>query len=163
VTVLTNPCLTNSHVTTLLAANPSCCSWPAVWNLIEQRGRIPSHIFLDYALTYLVLGTAVALTLGQLGPATAESPAFLQQLSQQNGRMVAFALAGGFFLAFGVRSKSNLSHSVVFSDLSSVYHMSVEGICAHLLASVCFTVRSYQFLSWVDAVLNWDGSKHLSY
>jgi ABC-type Na+ efflux pump permease subunit len=73
-----------------------------VWNLIEQRGRIPSHIFLDYALTYLVLGTVVALTLGQLGPADASSPRFLQQLSQDNGRMVAFALAGGFFLAFGV-------------------------------------------------------------
>ncbi|KAF6262348.1 ureide permease-domain-containing protein [Scenedesmus sp. NREL 46B-D3] len=76
-------------------------TWPAVWNLIEQRGRVPSHIFLDYALTYLVLGTAVALTLGQLGPATPGSPPFLQQLSQDNSRMVAFALAGGFCLAFG--------------------------------------------------------------
>jgi hypothetical protein len=70
--------------------------------LIEQRGRIPSHIFLDYALTYLVLGTVVALTLGQLGPGTPDSPQFLQQLGQDNGRMVAFAIAGGFFLAFGV-------------------------------------------------------------
>ncbi|WIA38780.1 hypothetical protein OEZ86_002068 [Tetradesmus obliquus] len=76
-------------------------TWPAVWNLIEQRGRIPSHTFLDYALTYLLLGTAAALTLGQLGPENAATPRFLTQLTQDNGRAVAFALAGGFFLAFG--------------------------------------------------------------
>uniref|UniRef100_A0A383VZ22 Uncharacterized protein n=1 Tax=Tetradesmus obliquus TaxID=3088 RepID=A0A383VZ22_TETOB len=76
-------------------------TWPAVWNLIEQRGRIPSHTFLDYALTYLLLGTAAALTLGQLGPEDAAAPRFLTQLQQDNGRAVAFALAGGFFLAFG--------------------------------------------------------------
>lgn len=70
-----------------------------MWNLIEQHGRIPSHIFLDYALTYLVIGSTVALTLGQLGP---EQPNFLEQLQQDNGSMVAFAFAGGFCLALGV-------------------------------------------------------------
>jgi hypothetical protein len=83
-----------------------------VWNLIEQRGRIPAHIFLDYALTYLVLATAIALTLGQLGPGTPETPPFLQQLRQDNGRMVAFAMAGGFFLAFGVSEHEALNTSM---------------------------------------------------
>ncbi len=39
---------------------------PVVWNLIEKRGRRPSHTFLDYALTYLVSAIFLAFTLGQV-------------------------------------------------------------------------------------------------
>lgn len=76
-------------------------SWPALWNKVEQRGRIPSHTFLDYATTYLVVAVATALTFGQLGPDGDPPRNFLAQLRQPNGRAVAFAVAGGATLAVG--------------------------------------------------------------
>jgi hypothetical protein len=81
---------------------------------VERRGRIPAHIFLDYALTYLVVGCIAALTLGQLGPSAGSKTAtlhrsaatelsFTQQLQhvQDNWQMVVFAMCGGFCLAMG--------------------------------------------------------------
>ena len=47
---------------------------PVVWNLIEKRGRRPSHTFLDYALTYMVGAMFLAFTLGQVSaPASCAS------------------------------------------------------------------------------------------
>lgn len=72
---------------------------------VEQSGRLPSHTFLDYSLTYLAFAAASALTLGQLGPPAVsplgQSLQFLDQLRQDNWQMVLFALAGGTCLAFG--------------------------------------------------------------
>lgn len=72
---------------------------------VEQSGRLPSHTFLDYSLTYLAFASAAALTLGQLGPPAVsplgQSLQFLDQLRQDNWQMVLFALAGGTCLAFG--------------------------------------------------------------
>ena len=39
---------------------------PVVWNLIEKRGRRPSHTFLDYALSYMVGALLLAFTLGEV-------------------------------------------------------------------------------------------------
>jgi hypothetical protein len=70
-------------------------------------GRLPSHTFMDYCLTYLVFVTVCALTLGQLGPPAyspeGQSLQFLDQLLRQptNWPMVLFALGGGTCLAFG--------------------------------------------------------------
>ena len=47
-------------------ALPSSVHRPVVWNLIEKRGRRPSHTFLDYALTYMVGALVLAFTLGQV-------------------------------------------------------------------------------------------------
>jgi hypothetical protein len=66
---------------------------------------LPSHIFMDYCLTYLAFAATCALTLGQLGPPAVsplgQSLQFLDQLQQQNWQLVAFALAGGTCLALG--------------------------------------------------------------
>jgi hypothetical protein len=74
---------------------------------VEAAGRLPAHVFLDYALTYLAFATTCALMLGQLGPpahhpVSGASLQFFDQLTQQpNWQMVAFALAGGTCLALG--------------------------------------------------------------
>jgi hypothetical protein len=72
---------------------------------VEQYGRLPSHIFMDYCITYLLFATACALTLGQLGPSVyspmGQSLQFLDQLTQQNWPIVLFAIAGGTCLALG--------------------------------------------------------------
>jgi hypothetical protein len=92
-------------------ATPSCCYWPfflasvACPKQVEQSGRLPSHTFLDYTLTYLLFAASTALTLGQLGPASVstlgQSLNFLDQLQQDNWQLVMFALAGGACLALG--------------------------------------------------------------
>ncbi|GBF92541.1 ureide permease-like [Raphidocelis subcapitata] len=76
-------------------------TWPAIWNKVEQRGRIPAHTFLDYATSYLVVAVVTALTFGQLGPDGDPPLNFLDQLRQPNGRAVAFAVAGGATLSVG--------------------------------------------------------------
>lgn len=62
---------------------------------------------MDYAATYLLAGPLVALTLGQLGPASDAHPAFLTQLHQPNGPLVGFALAGGVCLSLGGASAAS--------------------------------------------------------
>jgi len=50
-------------------------------------------------LTYLTVGVVTSLTLGQIGAAAPGSANFFDQLSQPNGQLVAFAVAGGVCLA----------------------------------------------------------------
>jgi len=54
-------------------------TWPAVMNLLERRGRLPQHTYLDYTIANFLAAVIIAFTFGQLGT---DDPNFLSQLSQ---------------------------------------------------------------------------------
>jgi len=54
-------------------------TWPAVMNLLERRGRLPQHTYLDYTIANFLAAVIIAFTFGQMGT---EGPNFLSQLSQ---------------------------------------------------------------------------------
>ncbi|KAK1611325.1 hypothetical protein QYE76_034998 [Lolium multiflorum] len=76
-------------------------TWPAVLTLLECRGRLPQHTYLDYSITNLVAAVFIALTFGQLGEAKHNMPNFFTQLSQDNWPSVLFIMAGGVVLSIG--------------------------------------------------------------
>lgn len=76
-------------------------TWPAILTLLERRGRLPQHIYLDYTITNLLAAVIIAFTFGEIGKSTIEKPNFLVQLSQDNGPSILFALAGGVVLSLG--------------------------------------------------------------
>lgn len=57
-------------------------TWPAVLTLLERRGRLPQHTYLDYTLTNLLAAVIIAFTFGEIGNSTIQKPNFLNQLSQ---------------------------------------------------------------------------------
>ncbi|KAJ4832403.1 hypothetical protein Tsubulata_009555 [Turnera subulata] len=57
-------------------------TWPAVMTLLERRGRLPQHTYLDYSITNLLAAVIIALTFGEIGKSTPEAPNFLTQISQ---------------------------------------------------------------------------------
>lgn len=57
-------------------------TWPAILTLLERRGRLPQHTYLDYSITNFLAAILIALTFGQIGNSTPEMPNFLTQLSQ---------------------------------------------------------------------------------
>lgn len=76
-------------------------TWPAVLTLLERRGRLPQHTYLDYSLTNLLAAVLIALTFGQLGDSKHGMPNFFTQLRQDNWPSVLFAMAGGVVLSVG--------------------------------------------------------------
>jgi uncharacterized membrane protein YbjE (DUF340 family) len=48
-------------------------------NLLERRGRLPQHTYLDYTIANLMAAVIIAFTFGQIGT---DEPNFLSQLSQ---------------------------------------------------------------------------------
>ena len=66
-------------------------TWPAVMTLLERRGRLPQHTYLDYSITNFLAAVIIALTVGQIGESTPGSPNFITQLSQARF----FFLGGG--------------------------------------------------------------------
>ncbi|RCV19097.1 hypothetical protein SEVIR_3G373200v4 [Setaria viridis] len=76
-------------------------TWPVVLAVLERRGRLPQHTFLDFSITNFLAAVLIALTFGQIGPDTPETPNFLTQLSQNNWPSVLFAMAGGVTLSLG--------------------------------------------------------------
>ncbi|KAF2294976.1 hypothetical protein GH714_029851 [Hevea brasiliensis] len=76
-------------------------TWPAIMTLLERRGRLPQHTYLDYSITNLLAAVIIAFSFGQIGKSTPESPNFLTQLSQDNWPSVMFAMAGGVVLSIG--------------------------------------------------------------
>ncbi|KAL3702407.1 hypothetical protein R1sor_020429 [Riccia sorocarpa] len=76
-------------------------SWPAFFNVLERRGRLPQHTYLDYAISSYLVACLVALTLGEAGPSSASHPNFLEQLRQENFPSVVFAVLGGLALCLG--------------------------------------------------------------
>ena len=57
--------------------------------------------FLDYSITNYLVAIIFALTLGEIGKSTPETPNFTVQIHQNNGPAVGFAIAGGVFLVLG--------------------------------------------------------------
>lgn len=76
-------------------------TWPALLTLLERRGRLPQHTYLDYTITNLFSATLIAFTVGEIGRSSMEQPNFFTQLSQDNWPSVLFAIAGGVVLTLG--------------------------------------------------------------
>ncbi|XP_021756810.1 ureide permease 1-like isoform X2 [Chenopodium quinoa] len=76
-------------------------TWTAILALLERRGRLPQHSYLDYSIANLLAAVIIALTLGQIGDAKPGMPNFFTQLSQDNWPCVLFAMAGGVVLSIG--------------------------------------------------------------
>ncbi|KAL0358169.1 UNVERIFIED_CONTAM: Ureide permease 1 [Sesamum calycinum] len=76
-------------------------TWPAILTLLERRGRLPQHTYLDYTITNLLAAVIIAFTFGEIGKSTIEKPNFINQLSQDNWPSVLFAMAGGIVLSLG--------------------------------------------------------------
>jgi hypothetical protein len=57
-------------------------TWPAVLTLLERRGRLPQHTYLDYSVTNFLAAVLIALTFGQLGDSKRDMPNFIAQLGQ---------------------------------------------------------------------------------
>ncbi|KAF8378810.1 hypothetical protein HHK36_030159 [Tetracentron sinense] len=76
-------------------------TWPAILTLLERRGRLPQHTYLDYSITNLLAAVIIALTFGQIGDSKPGMPNFINQLSQDNWPCVLFAMIGGVFLSLG--------------------------------------------------------------
>ena len=92
-------------------------TWPALFNLLERRGRVssccskfslktcsvhvlgalnnrlcsllqkPQHTFLDYCIPNYIIAIIFALTLGQIGESSEQKPNFIPQLHQVRGTM----------------------------------------------------------------------------
>ncbi|XP_062162482.1 ureide permease 1 isoform X2 [Alnus glutinosa] len=76
-------------------------TWPAVMTLLERRGRLPQHTYLDYSITNLLAAIIIALTFGEIGSSKPGVPNFFTQLAQDNWPSVLFAMAGGVVLSIG--------------------------------------------------------------
>ncbi|KZV50242.1 Ureide permease 1 isoform 4 [Dorcoceras hygrometricum] len=76
-------------------------TWPALLTLLERRGRLPQHTYLDFTMTNLLAAVIFAFTFGEIGRSTTEQPNFLAQLYQDNWPSVLFAMAGGIVLSLG--------------------------------------------------------------
>ncbi|XP_058772548.1 ureide permease 2-like [Vicia villosa] len=76
-------------------------TWPAVLTLLERRGRLPQHTYLDYSITNFLAAVIIAFTFGEIGKGTHDQPNFLAQLAQDNWPSVMFAMAGGVVLSIG--------------------------------------------------------------
>ncbi|KAK2408359.1 putative ureide permease A3 [Trifolium repens] len=85
-------------------------TWPAVLILLERRGRLPQHTYLDYSITNFLAAVIIALTFGEIGKGTHDAPNFLAQLAQDNWPSVMYAMAGGVVLSLG-----NLSTQYAFA------------------------------------------------
>ncbi|XP_023541777.1 ureide permease 1-like isoform X1 [Cucurbita pepo subsp. pepo] len=85
-------------------------TWPAILTLLERRGRLPQHTYLDYSITNFLAALIIALTLGEIGESSYDHPNFRQQLYQDNWASVMFAMAGGIVLSLG-----NLSTQYAFA------------------------------------------------
>ncbi|GMY09982.1 Ureide permease [Fagus crenata] len=79
-------------------------TWPAVMTLLERRGHLPQHTYLDYSITNLLAAVIIALTFGEIGKITPNSPNFFTQLAQDNWPFVLFDMAGGLVLSLGNQS-----------------------------------------------------------
>ncbi|XP_075656902.1 ureide permease 1-like isoform X4 [Castanea sativa] len=92
-------------------------TWPAVLTLLERRGRLPQHTYLDYSITNLLAAVIIALTFGEIGKGTPSAPNFFTQLSQDNWPSVLFAMAGGVVLSIGTTMNYFLDDKINRADI----------------------------------------------
>ncbi|KAL0408743.1 UNVERIFIED_CONTAM: Ureide permease 2 [Sesamum radiatum] len=76
-------------------------TWPAILTLLERRGRLPQHTYLDYTITNLLAALIIAFTFGEIGTSSIDKPNFMNQLAQDNWPSVLFAMTGGIALSLG--------------------------------------------------------------
>ncbi|KAG8048747.1 hypothetical protein GUJ93_ZPchr0009g1895 [Zizania palustris] len=77
-------------------------TWPVVLAVLERRGRLPQHTYLDYSITNFLAALLIAFAFGQIGPDTPNTPNFLTQLTpQDNWPSILFAMSGGIFNGLG--------------------------------------------------------------
>lgn len=65
-------------------------TWPALLTMLERRGRLPQHTYLDYSITNFLSALLIAFTLGGIGKGTHDQPNFLVQLAQVWGSFILF-------------------------------------------------------------------------
>uniref|UniRef100_A0A0E0MMR2 Ureide permease 2-like n=1 Tax=Oryza punctata TaxID=4537 RepID=A0A0E0MMR2_ORYPU len=109
-------------------------TWPALLTLLERRGRLPQHTYLDYSVTNLLSAAVIAITFGQLGGSRPGMPSFFTQLTQDNWPSVLFAMAGGIALSIG-----NLISQYAWAFVG----LSVTNIICSSLAVVLGTTINY--------------------
>ncbi|OIW04708.1 hypothetical protein TanjilG_07833 [Lupinus angustifolius] len=109
-------------------------TWPALLTLLERRGRLPQHTYLDYSITNLLAAVIIAFTFGQIGKSTIDGPNFLDQLAQDNWPSVVFAMAGGVVLSLG-----NLSTQYAWA----FFGLSVTEVITSSIAVVIGTALNY--------------------
>ncbi|KAK2408167.1 putative ureide permease A3 [Trifolium repens] len=113
-------------------------TWPAVMTLLERRGRLPQHTYLDYTITNLLAAVIIAFTFGQIGT---DDPNFLSQLSQDNLPSVLFAMAGGVVLSI-----ENLSTQYAWAFVG----LSVVEVITSSITVVIGTTLNY----FLDDIIN---------
>ncbi|XP_062111457.1 ureide permease 1-like [Humulus lupulus] len=109
-------------------------TWPAILTLLERRGKLPQHTYLDYSITNLLAAIIIAFTFGEIGNSTPKMPNFLIQLSQENWPSVLFAMIGGVVLSLG-----NLSTQYAWALVG----LSVTEVITSSLAVVIGTTMNY--------------------
>ncbi|KAK9935031.1 hypothetical protein M0R45_022147 [Rubus argutus] len=109
-------------------------TWPAVLTMLERRGRLPQHTYLDYSITNFLAAVLIALTFGQIGSSTPDMPNFITQLSQDNWPCVLFAMVGGIVLSLG-----NLASQYAFALVG----LSVTEVITASITVVIGTVLNY--------------------
>jgi glucose uptake protein GlcU len=109
-------------------------TWPAVLTLLERRGRLPQHTYLDYSITNFLAAVIIALTFGEIGKGTHDATNFLAQLAQYNWPSVMYPLAGGVVLSLG-----NLSTQYAFALIG----MSVTEVITASITVVIGTTLNY--------------------
>ncbi|EAY83227.1 hypothetical protein OsI_38436 [Oryza sativa Indica Group] len=109
-------------------------TWPALLTLLERRGRLPQHTYLDYSVTNLLAAAVIAIAFGQLGGTSPGMPSFFTQLTQDNWPSVLFAMAGGIALSIG-----NLISQYAWAFVG----LSVTNIICSSLAVVLGTTMNY--------------------
>lgn len=58
-------------------------TWPALMAVLERRGRLPQHTYLDYSITNFLAAIFIALLFGGIGGSTPDdAPSFITQLTQ---------------------------------------------------------------------------------
>ncbi|PIA57720.1 hypothetical protein AQUCO_00600446v1 [Aquilegia coerulea] len=111
-------------------------TWPAIMTLLERRGRLPQHTYLDYSITNLLAAVIIALTFGQIGDSKPDMPNFLTQLAQDNWPCVLFAMTGGFFLSLGNLS-TQYAWAFVGLSVTEVVTSSITVVIGCFLIAVC--------------------------
>ncbi|KAG5068221.1 hypothetical protein AAZX31_01G054900 [Glycine max] len=109
-------------------------TWPALLTMLERRGRLPQHTYLDYSITNFLSALLIAFTLGGIGKGTHDQPNFLVQLAQDNWPSVLFAMGGGLFLSLG-----NLSSQYAFAFVG----LSVTEVITASITVVIGTTLNY--------------------
>ncbi|RDX75572.1 putative ureide permease A3, partial [Mucuna pruriens] len=109
-------------------------TWPALLTMLERRGRLPQHTYLDYSITNFLAALLIALTFGEIGKSTPQGPNFFAQLAQDNWPSVLFAMGGGVVLSLG-----NLSSQYAFAFVG----LSVTEVISASITVVIGTTLNY--------------------